>query len=64
MTQGRGESHCSPVCAWLLIPGGEPPCGSPRPTRTPGWCSWHRAPRGSGIGSGKLGVGSWGLGEP
>lgn len=64
MTQGRGESHCSPVCARLLIPGGEPPCSSPRPTPTPGWRAWHRALRRSRMGSGKVGVGCWGLGEP
>ena len=56
MTQGPGESHCSPVCACLLIPGGEPPRSSPHPTPTPAWRSWHRALWGARMGSGKVGV--------
>lgn len=60
----RRESHCSPVCACLLISGWEPPSCSPCPTPTPGWRSWYRAlpggRGGSGMGSGKLGVGGAG----
>ena len=64
MTQGRGESHCSPVCACLLIPGGEPPQLSP-PHPHPSMALLAQGTLGGpdGLREGG-GRGCWGLGEP